>query len=81
MSQGIQFINERCTKIIKNEVKEQNRGFLGILLGTLGASLLENLFTGKGVKAKIPGQRVIRADEEAITTSQGQGTIRAGYNF
>ena len=81
MSQGIQFINERCTKIIKNEVKEQNRGFLGILLGTLGASLLEHLFTGKGVKAKIPGQGVIRADEEAIATSQGQGTIRAGHNF
>ena len=68
-------------QIIKNEVKEQNRGFFGILLGTLAASLLENLFTGKGVKAKIPGQRVIRADEEAIATSQGQGTIRAGYNF
>ena len=81
MSQGIQFINERFTKIIKNVVKEQNRGFLGILLGTLGASLLEHLFTGKGVKAKIPGQGVIRADEEAIATSQGQSTIRAGHNF
>ena len=28
---------------IKNEVKEQKRGFLGMLLGTLGASLLGNL--------------------------------------
>ena len=81
MSQGIRFINERCSKIIKNEVKEQNRGFLGMLLGTLGASLLENLFTGKGVKAKMPWQEVIRADEEATATSQGQGTIRAGHNF
>ena len=28
------------TKTIENETKEQKRGFLGILLGTLGASLL-----------------------------------------
>ena len=33
---------------IKNEGKGQRRWFLGILLGTLGASLLENLLTGKG---------------------------------
>ena len=31
----------------KNEAKEQKGGFLGILLKTLGASLLENLLTGK----------------------------------
>ena len=32
------------TKTIKNETKEQKRGFLSMLLGTLGASLLGNLF-------------------------------------
>ena len=37
------------TKTIKNETKEQNVGFLSILLGTLGASLLGNLLTGKGI--------------------------------
>ena len=47
---------------IKNEAKEQKGGFLGMLLGTLGASLLGNLLPGKG----------------AIVTSQGRGTIRAG---
>ena len=31
------------TKTIKNETKEQKRGFLSMLLGTLGASLLGNL--------------------------------------
>ena len=36
------------TKTIKNETKEQKGGFLSMLLGTLGASLLENLLTGKG---------------------------------
>ena len=33
---------------IKNEAKEQKGRFLGILLGTLGASLSSNLLTGKG---------------------------------
>ena len=33
-----------------------------MLLGTLGASLLENLLTGKGVRrSKISGQRVMLA--------------------
>ena len=36
------------TEAIKNETKEQKRGFLSMLLGTLGASLLGNLSTGKG---------------------------------
>ena len=31
------------TKKIKNEIKEQKEGFLSMLLGTLGASLLGNL--------------------------------------
>ena len=37
------------SKTIKNETKEQNGGFLSMLLGTLGASLLGNLLTGKGL--------------------------------
>ena len=35
-------------KRIKNETKEQKGGFLGMFLGTLGASLLRNLLSGKG---------------------------------
>ena len=35
------------SEIIKNEAKEQKGRFLGMLLGTLGASLLGNLLTGK----------------------------------
>ena len=31
------------TKTMKNETKEQKGGFLSMLLGTLGASLLGNL--------------------------------------
>ena len=37
------------TKTVQNEVKEQKGGFLSMLLGTLGASLLGNLLTGKGI--------------------------------
>ena len=37
------------TKTIKNETNEQRRGFLSVLLGTLGASLLGNLLTCKGI--------------------------------
>ena len=37
---------KRVTKMIENETKEQRGGFLGMLLGTLGASLLGNLLTG-----------------------------------
>ena len=37
------------TETVQNEVKEQKGGFLSILLGTLGASLLENLLSGKAI--------------------------------
>ena len=37
------------TKTIKNETKEQKGGFLNMLLGTLGASLLGNILAGKGI--------------------------------
>ena len=35
---------------IKDEAKERKCGFLGMLLGTLGANLLANLLTDKRVK-------------------------------
>ena len=54
------------TKTIKNEAKEQKRGFLSVLLGTLGASLLGNLLAGKGI---------VRAGSE---NEKGKGIVRAG---
>ena len=36
------------SETIKNEAKKQKGGFLGMLLGTLGASLLGNMLAGKG---------------------------------
>ena len=53
------------TETVKNEVKEQKGGFLSMLLGTLGASLLGDLLT-----KNLSRRGVIRA---------GEGTITAGY--
>ena len=53
------------SETIQHEAKEQRGGFLSMLLGTLGASLLGDILS-KGLS----GKGVIRADE---------GTIRAGY--
>ena len=49
------------TKTIKNETKEQKGGFLSMLLGTLGASLLGNLLTGKGIVRAGTGKEIVRA--------------------
>ena len=38
------------SETIENEAKEQKGGFISMLLGTIGASLLGNLLTGKRVK-------------------------------
>ena len=38
------------TKTIKGGTKEQKGGFLSMLFSTLGASLLGNLLTGKGIE-------------------------------
>ena len=49
------------SKTIENEIKEQRGGFLSMLLGTLGASLLGNLLTGKGIMRT--GEGIVRAGE------------------
>ena len=47
------------SKTIQNEAKEQKGGFLSMLLGTLGASLLGNILAGKGMNRA--GEGFIRA--------------------
>ena len=53
------------SETIQHEAKEQRGGFLSMLLGTLGASLLGDILS-----KSLSGKGVIRA---------GEGTIRAGY--
>ena len=54
------------TKKIENETKEQKGGLLSMLLGTLGATLLGNLLTGK---------EIVRA---GFGSNKGKGIVRAG---
>ena len=54
------------TETIKNETKERKGRFLSMLLGTLRASLLENLLTGKGIVTAGSGNK------------RGKGIVRAG---
>ena len=49
------------TESVQNDVKEQRGGFLSMLLGTLGAILLGNLLTGKGIHRA--GEEIVRAGE------------------
>ena len=59
------------SKTIKNETKEQKGGFLSMLLGTLGATLLGNLLTG--------GKGIMRAGEGSVASrTKGDGIVRAG---
>ena len=51
------------SKAIKNETKEQTGGFLSMLLGTLGASLLSNLLTG--------GKGIMRAGDGIVRAGSG----------
>ena len=55
-------LSERVSETIKNEAKEQKGGFLSMLLGPLGASLLGNMLSGK---------RVIRAGERTARVGYG----------
>ena len=54
------------SKTIQHEVKEQKGGFLSMLLGTVGASLL-----GDVLSKSLSGKGAIRA---------GEGTIRGGHD-
>ena len=47
------------TKTVKNEAKEQKGGFLSMLLGALGASLLGNILTEREINTA--GEGVVRA--------------------
>ena len=53
-------------KTIENETKEQRGGFLSMLLGTLGASLLGNLLTG--------GKGMMRAGDGIVRAGEGSGS-------
>ena len=60
------------TETVRNEVKERKGGFLSLLLGTLGASLLGNILAGRGINRAEKGSGINRA---------GEGVLRTGYGI
>ena len=71
---------KRVTETIQNEVKEQKAGFLSMLLGTLGASLLGNLLIGKGIYRAGKGKEAIATRQGRGINRAGEGVLRAGYD-
>ena len=61
------------TETIQNEVKKEKGGFLSMLLGTLGASLLGNLLARKGIHRA--GEGVVRADKGRPSSSSSQNKV------
>ena len=59
------------SKTTENETKEQRGGFLSMLLGTLGASLLVNLLTG--------GKGIMRAGDGIVRAGEGSGSKKIHY--
>ena len=61
---------KEVTKAIENETKEQKGGFLSMLLGALGASLLGNLLAGKGIVGAGSGNKKGKGIVRASTAKQ-----------
>ena len=72
---------KRVTESVQNEVKEQQKGgFLSMLLGTLVASLLGNLLTGKGAfhagkGVNKKGKGIHRAGERTVRAGEGSNSM------
>ena len=69
IAQALEYSNillKGVTETIKSETKEKKGGFLSMLLGTLGASLLGNLLAWKWIVRVGSGNK------------KGKGIVRAG---
>ena len=65
------FLLKGVTEAVQNVVKEQKEGFLSMILGTLGSSLLGNLLTGKGINRAGKGKGINRASEGVVIAGYG----------
>ena len=70
---------EGATETVQNEVKEQKGRFLSMLLGTLGASLLGNLLTGRGVNRAGKGRGTNRAGERVLRAGYGNSSSKMNF--
>ena len=62
------------SETIQDDAKEQKGGFVGVLLGTLGASLLGNILVGKGTNRA--GEGIVRA---GYGNKKGQKAMAKGH--
>ena len=67
------------SETIQNQAKEQKGGFLSMLLGTLGATLLENMLAGKGINRA--GDRIIWADYRSKRSLKNKKKIDSASTF
>ena len=67
------------TETVQNEVKEQKGGFLSMLLGTLGRSLLGNILAGKGINRAGKGRRINRAEEGILRADHGSRSSKTDF--
>ena len=68
-----------ATETVQNEIKEQKGGFLSMLLGTLRASLLRNLLTGRGIYRA--GEGIVRAGYSRPSSSASQNNSNNKMDF
>ena len=71
---------KRVTKTIKNETKEQKRGFLSMFLSTLGASLLVNILAGKGMVRAGSGRQYFNSST-LYGNKKGKGIMKKNRIF
>ena len=67
------------TETVQNELREQKGGFLSMVLGTLGASLLGNILTGRGINRAEKGRGINRADEGILRASYGSHSSKLNF--
>ena len=68
-------LSDVVTKTVQNELKEKKGGFLSMLLGTLGASLLGNFLTEKGIYRAGKGKGINKADEAIVRAGHGNNKM------
>ena len=73
------FLLKGVSEAVQKEAKEQKGGFLSMLLGPLGASLLGNILTGQGVIAKSVSKETRLKSQGWEINRAGEGVVRAGY--
>ena len=67
------------TKTVKNEIKKQKGGFLTMLSGTLGASLLGNLITVKGILRTDSGNKKVKGIVRAGSRKKKKGFLMLSH--